>query len=189
MFAIDYCLATGEATLQMPTELSRATYRPLSTAAPWRDSSTSSSPRTNRTSRAATKISLDLRPLPGTGPEWKRLASALTAVSDKHSMILTIVAALEAIMPGLGSREQLSLHLVGTASKELEAAMLLEEMLHQPPRPGASRKPSSGGRPLRRWRARTAWRRIAVRRARTPGGAGRCACSRALITISWVGEV
>ncbi|EKD17206.1 uncharacterized protein L3040_008849 [Drepanopeziza brunnea f. sp. 'multigermtubi'] len=127
MFAIDHFLKTGEPTIQMPTELPRSTYRPLSTAASWLDYFTVISEK----SMLVGKISPDLQPLQ---PEYDQLASALTAASDKHSMILTTLAAFEAAIPDLPTKEHITLHLVGATGKELDALMLFEELLHLLPK-------------------------------------------------------
>jgi len=44
--------------------------------------------------------------------------------------MLTIIAALEAALPDLGTKTQITLHLIGAHSRELEALMLFEEILH-----------------------------------------------------------
>jgi splicing suppressor protein 51 len=58
------------------------------------------------------------------------MASALIAATDKSTMILTIIAALEAVFPDIGTRATITLHLIGATGKELDALMLFEEMLH-----------------------------------------------------------
>lgn len=45
-------------------------------------------------------------------------------------MILTIIAALEAVFPDLANMQSITLHLIGATAKELDALMLFEEMLH-----------------------------------------------------------
>lgn len=128
MFAIDHYLDTGEPTLSMQTEIPRSTYRPLSTAKSWYEYFANIS---DKGPLISGKVSADLEPV-GIGNDIR--ASALMAASDKHSMILTITAALEAVFPDLGSKEEITLHVIGATNKELDALMLFEEMLHLLPK-------------------------------------------------------
>lgn len=71
-------------------------------------------------------LSADLKPLAGND----EMAHALTAATDKNGMILTIIAALEAVFSDLETKKTINLHLIGASGKELDAMMLFEEMLH-----------------------------------------------------------
>lgn len=124
LFAIDHYLMTGEKSLGMPTEIPRSTYRPLSTATSWYDYFTTIS---DKGPSVTGKVSSDLKPLAG-GNEQR--SAALIAASDKSTMILTIIAALEAVFHDLATKVSISLHLIGATAKELDALMLFEEMLH-----------------------------------------------------------
>jgi splicing suppressor protein 51 len=57
------------------------------------------------------------------------MALALSAATQQNSIMLAILAALETVLPGLSTKTQINLHLIGTSSKELEALMF-EEILH-----------------------------------------------------------
>jgi splicing suppressor protein 51 len=106
----------------MPTQAPKSIYTPLSTADSWYDYYTQISDKQMITGLLAP----DLRPLAGNA----EMASALTAATDKSTMILTIIAALEAVFPDLATKSTIKLHLVGATGKELDALMLFEEMLH-----------------------------------------------------------
>ncbi len=58
------------------------------------------------------------------------MASAMRAGTEKMSMMLSILAGLEAVYPGLKTKESITLHLIGANAKELDALMLFEELLH-----------------------------------------------------------
>lgn len=122
-FAIQHYLETGETTVQMPTQKPRQIYIPLSTAESWYDYFTKISDKTMVTGL----LSHDLKPLAGN----KEMASALRASTERSSIMLTIIAALEAIFrERLATVTSLNLHLIGADSVELEALMLFEEILH-----------------------------------------------------------
>jgi splicing suppressor protein 51 len=107
----------------MPTDTPRTTYLPLSTAKSWYDYFTLISDK----SMVKDLLSPDLQPLVGND----EMACALRAATDKSSMILTILAALEVLSgPRLATQEKLTLHLIGATAKELDALMLFEELLH-----------------------------------------------------------
>ena len=107
----------------MPTEIPRSTYRPLSTATSWYDYFTSIS---DKAPSITGKVTPDLKPLNG----HDQASNALIAASDKNTMILTIIAALEAVFPDLANMQSITLHLIGATAKELDALMLFEEMHH-----------------------------------------------------------
>lgn len=71
-------------------------------------------------------ISSDLQPLSGN----EEMACALRSATERTSIMLTIVAALEAVFPSLSTKTALNLHLIGASTVELEALMLFEELLH-----------------------------------------------------------
>ena len=72
-------------------------------------------------------VSPDLKPLVD-GAEMA--SSALIAATDKDTIVLTIVAALEVIYRDLATMETINLHLIGATAKELSALAFFEEMLH-----------------------------------------------------------
>ncbi|KAH7363787.1 hypothetical protein BKA65DRAFT_122201 [Rhexocercosporidium sp. MPI-PUGE-AT-0058] len=127
LFSISHYLRTGETSLGLPTEIPRSTYRPLSTATSWYEYFTTIS---DKGPSITGKVSTDLRPMHGND----QVSSVLIAASDKNTMILTIIAALEVVFPDLGTKETISLHLIGATSKELDALMLFEEMFHLLPK-------------------------------------------------------
>ncbi|KAG4442322.1 hypothetical protein IFR05_002173 [Cadophora sp. M221] len=122
-FAINHYLKTGETSLGMATEIPRSTYRPLSTASSWFDYFNTIS---DKGLLIAGKVFADLEPIHGN----EHISRTLIAASDKNTMILTIIAALEAILPDLANKESITLHIIGATAKELDALMLFEEMLH-----------------------------------------------------------
>ena len=72
-------------------------------------------------------VSPDLRPL---FDDAKMTSSALIAATDKDTIVLTILAALEVICHDLATRETIRLHFIGATARELDALMVFEEMLH-----------------------------------------------------------
>jgi splicing suppressor protein 51 len=106
----------------MPTQAPKSTYTPLSSAGSWYEYYTHISDKQMITGL----LSPDLKPLAGNA----EMASALTAATDKSTMILTIIAALEAVFSDLSTKSTINLHLIGATGKELDALMLFEEMLH-----------------------------------------------------------
>jgi mitochondrial splicing suppressor protein 51 len=121
-FTIQHYLETGEVTVQMPTIKPRQTYLPLLQAKSWYDYYTQVSDK----SMVTGLLSPDLKPLAGN----EEMACAMTAATERNSIMLTILAALEAILPDLSTKTQINLHLIGADSKEFEALMLFEEILH-----------------------------------------------------------
>jgi splicing suppressor protein 51 len=122
-FAIRHYLETGEVTVQMPTQKPRQIYVPLSTAESWYDYFTKISDKAIVTGM----LSYDLKPLAGND----KMASALRASTERSSIMLTIIGALEAIFrEQLATITSLNLHLIGADSVELDALMLFEEILH-----------------------------------------------------------
>lgn len=121
-FAISHYIETSEPSLIMPTGTPRSTYLPLSTASGWLDYYTTISDKP----MIAGLLSPDLKPL----VENDEMASAMTAATEKMSMMLSIIAGLEAVYPDLGTKETVTLHLIGANAKELDALMLFEEILH-----------------------------------------------------------
>lgn len=59
------------------------------------------------------------------------MAAALRNATDKLSMVITILAGLEAVFgKELEHKTSLTIHLIGATAKELDALMLFEELLH-----------------------------------------------------------
>jgi mitochondrial splicing suppressor protein 51 len=106
----------------MPTEKPRRTYIPLSTADSWYDYLTKISDKGMVTGL----LSPGLKPLAAN----EEMVCALRAATERSSIMLTIIAALEAVFPGLGEKTTLNLHFIGANSVELDALMLFEEFLH-----------------------------------------------------------
>jgi splicing suppressor protein 51 len=121
-FDIKHYLETGEVNLQMPTRKPRQNYRPLSHAKSWYDYYTQVSDK----DMVIGLLSPSLKPLAGN----EEMALAMSAATVQTSIMLTIINALEAVLPDLATKTRLSLHLIGASSKELEALMLFEEILH-----------------------------------------------------------
>lgn len=121
-FATAHYNETGEPSLQMPTQTPRTTYVPLSSAKSWYDYYTKISDK----SMVEGLLTHDLKPL----AENDEMASALQAATYKMSMMLSIIAGLEAVYPDIETKEKITLHLIGADKKELDALMLFEEILH-----------------------------------------------------------
>ncbi|KUJ22908.1 uncharacterized protein LY89DRAFT_607800 [Mollisia scopiformis] len=121
-FAVAHYTETGEPSLSMPTGTPRTTYLPISTASSWYDYYTKISDK----QMVEGLLSHDLKPLAGND----EMASALRAATEKMSMMISIIAGLEAVYPDLGTKEKVDLHLIGANAKELDALMLFEELLH-----------------------------------------------------------
>ena len=117
-FAIQHFLATGHATVEMPTQKPRQTYIPLSTANSWYNYFVDISDK----DMVMGLLSAELEPL-STNFE---MACAMRAATERSSIMLTIIAALEAAFPGeLGAMTSLNLHLIGADAKELGALVSL----------------------------------------------------------------
>jgi splicing suppressor protein 51 len=121
-FQIQHYLETGEPTVQMPTQKPRQTYLPLSQADSWYDYYTQISDK----GMASGLLSPDLKPIAGN----EEMACAMRAATERSSIMLTIIAALEATLPDLNTKTKINLDLIGTDHMELEALMLFEEMMH-----------------------------------------------------------
>ena len=72
-------------------------------------------------------VSPDLKPLVDNAEMASR---ALIAATDRGTMVLTIVAALEDIFYDLATMETINLHFIGATCKELDALAFFEDMLH-----------------------------------------------------------
>jgi len=117
-FAIQHYLETGHATVEMPTQKPRQTYIPLSTAGSWYDYFVDISDK----DMVAGLLTAELEPLSSNF----EMACAMRAATERSSIMLTIIAALEAAFPEeLGTMTTLNLHLVGADSKELKALVSL----------------------------------------------------------------
>lgn len=72
-------------------------------------------------------VSHDLKPL---FDDAEMISSALIAATDKGTIILTILAALEVIYCDLAKMETINLHIIGATARELSVLALFEELLH-----------------------------------------------------------
>jgi splicing suppressor protein 51 len=121
-FEINHFLETEERVPRLLTKVPRSTYIPLSTTSSWYDYYT----RVSDKDMITGLISPDLKPL----MENIEMANALRAATDELSMMLTIIAALEALYDDLVTKESLNLHLLGATARELDSLMCFEEILH-----------------------------------------------------------
>lgn len=110
----------------MPTGEPRTTYLPLSAAKSWLDYFTIISDKPMLIGR----LSSNLEAIDEASPRDAETAAAMRAATDKSTMILTILAALEVVFTDLGTKESLNLHLIGAMAKEMDALPLFEELLH-----------------------------------------------------------
>ena len=121
-FKINHFIKTEEWVPRMLTEVPRSTYIPLSMTSSWYDYYT----RVSDKDTISGLISPDLKP-PKKNIE---MASALCAATGETSMMLTIIAALEAVYDDLATKALLNLHLLGATSRELHSLMCFEAILH-----------------------------------------------------------
>lgn len=124
VFEIIHYSNTKQCSLDLPMRKPRTVYHPLSTVSSWHEYLTTVSGQPD----VPGLISPDLDPLDVEAESWAR---ALRASTFKLSSMLTIVAALEAVLPDLATKESLTLHLIGAAfESELRMLAAFEELLH-----------------------------------------------------------
>lgn len=125
-FAIQHHRRTGENFTIMCTETTVPTYLPLSTAANWYDYYNKISDK----SMMSDMISPEMQVIEPSERRSHGLLGLLRYNTSTVTLALTIIAALEAIFPDIGTRTTLSLHFIGAASRELTGLMVYEELLH-----------------------------------------------------------
>jgi splicing suppressor protein 51 len=74
-------------------------------------------------------ITADWKPKPD-APMGAQMAGLMRLASSTLTMPLTILAGLELVCPDVSNRTKLSLHFIGAATRELEALMVFEEIIH-----------------------------------------------------------
>ncbi|ORY15315.1 hypothetical protein BCR34DRAFT_183767 [Clohesyomyces aquaticus] len=122
---VDLYQRTGKTSAISFTMLPRKQYLPLSSATDWYDYYTKlsdkigSSSRMNRDLRYQANDSKERQSI-----EYMRYGTNTTTIQ------LTLVAALEAIIPTISSQRSLNLHIIGAAGAEFSSAPAFEELLH-----------------------------------------------------------
>jgi mitochondrial splicing suppressor protein 51 len=139
LFRIAYFERIGKASIYLPTQKPRTSYKPLSSAANWAeyyfnlsDRYSTLEPFLQRFLRQNLALELAEEVLEGATPDEihtaRQLSLSLKLATDTLSPPLSIIAALEDIR--LVSKEEITLHVIGAARNEISEMMLMEELLH-----------------------------------------------------------
>ena len=129
LFIIQHHRTTGTESCRALLEEPRTSYKPLSSMTSWYE---------YYKELFGMRVDLDqmiepdftIKSTPRTksqGPEFWRF---LTTATDDGTIPLTILSALEDVLPDLSTRDTLELHLLGATDFELTAMMCFEELVH-----------------------------------------------------------
>lgn len=124
-FIIGYYFESGKVNFDMLMKTPRQTHHPLTAVPNWHEHLTAVS---DGPADSPSQIAADLAPLTAEHtPDWRFAAATATL-----SRVLTVLAALEAVLPpaDLATRETLTLHFIGAEDSEEQLMLTFEELLH-----------------------------------------------------------
>lgn len=128
ILGLEHIKETGEAMIQLPSEIPRHTYKPLHTAQNWKDyfEYISESPFARSITRDFSPANDDKATL--------QMCRFLKVAVDSSSPVLTILAGLESELSDLVSRTKLTIHVVGADFQDICRARMMEEFYHLLPK-------------------------------------------------------
>lgn len=116
---------TGQSVTISFTEFPRKQYLSLSSAKDWYDYYT----RLSDMGGFASKMNRDLKCL-SNEPKEREFVEYLRCGTNNTTIQLTLIAALETIVPNISTRDSISVHIVGAAGAEFVSIPAFEELLH-----------------------------------------------------------
>jgi splicing suppressor protein 51 len=116
---------TGKTSTISFTELPRKQHFSLSSAKDWYDYYT----RLSDKGFCRSKMNRDLKYL-SNDPKEREFIQYLRCGTNTTTIQLTLVAALEAIIPNVSTRGSINLHIIGAAAAEFNSVPAFEELLH-----------------------------------------------------------
>lgn len=119
---------TGETKSVSFTQSPRLKYLPLSFAADWFDYHT----RLSDKGSFSSKMSRDLK-YQGNNPKDREFVERLRYSTNTTTVQLTLIAALEAMIPNIIPRTSINLHILGPRGNEFASIPAFEELLHHLP--------------------------------------------------------
>ena len=124
MTRLKHLALTGKVGLQLPTPFPMGAYWPPSGLEGWHKyfAFIVQVP-------GLEKLYKDLSPRDNS-PEAQNASSLFKVASEQTSATLTVVAALEAILPDLETRSTLTIHIIGAIEQEFKDLLMNEEYLH-----------------------------------------------------------
>lgn len=122
---VDLHRRTGKSSTISFTRFPREQYCPLSSVKDWYDYYT----RLSDMGFCSSKMNRDLK-YQGDDPKEREFVELLRYGTNTTTIQLTLIAALEAIIPNIGNRTSINLHLIGAAGAEFNSVPAFEELLH-----------------------------------------------------------
>ena len=122
---VDLRRRTGKSSTISFTKFPRKQHFPLSSAEDWYDYYTTLSDKGGFRS----KMNRELKYL-ANDPREREFVEYMRCGTNTTTIQLTLIAALEAIMPNLSTRGSISLHIIGAAGAEFASVPAFEELLH-----------------------------------------------------------
>lgn len=122
---VDLRRQTGKSSTVSFTKLPRKQYIPLSSAKDWYDYYT----RLSDKGGFRLKMNRDLK-YQSNDPKEREFVEYMRCGTNTTTIQLTLIAALEAIIPNVSTRSSINLHIIGAAGAEFASVPAFEELLH-----------------------------------------------------------
>lgn len=122
---IDLQRRTGKSSTVSFTRFPRKYYLPLSSATGWYDYYT----RLSDKGGFGSKMTQDLK-YKGNDPKEREFVEYMRYGTNTTTIQLTLIAALEAIMPNISTHGLIDLHIIGASGAEFASVPAFEELLH-----------------------------------------------------------
>lgn len=122
---VDLYRRTGKSSTVSFTKFPRKQYVPLSSATDWYDYYT----RLSDWSGFKSKIDRNLKYLANDSKE-RELVEYMRCGTNTTTIQLTLIAALETIIPNIRTRNSINIHIIGAAGAEFASVPAFEELLH-----------------------------------------------------------
>ncbi|KIN02864.1 hypothetical protein OIDMADRAFT_52690 [Oidiodendron maius Zn] len=122
---VDLRRRTGKSSIVSFTQLPRKHYLSLSSAQDWHDYYT----RLSDKGGCRSKMNRELKHLLN-DPKEREFIEYLRCDTNTTTIQLTLIAALEAIMPNVSTRSSISLHVIGASGAEFASLPAFEELFH-----------------------------------------------------------
>jgi splicing suppressor protein 51 len=122
---VDLRRRTGKIFTVSFTKLPRKQYLSLSSTEDWYDYYT----RLSDMGGFRSKMNRDLKYL-ANNPKEREFVEYIRCGTNTTSIQLTLIAALEAIIPNVSTRDSINLHVIGAAGAEFASIPAFEELLH-----------------------------------------------------------
>jgi splicing suppressor protein 51 len=122
---VDLHRRTGKSSTISFTKFPRKQYFPLSSASDWYDYYT----RLSDMGGFSSKMNRDLK-YQANNPREREFVKYIRYGTNTTTIQLTLIAALEVIIPNISTRNSINLHIVGAAGAEFASVPAFEELLH-----------------------------------------------------------